>query len=189
MTDAEKTKLIQSEIDYRTPRAKTFFKASKIATGLIGSIACLGMLLSMDTPLKNSDDKLKALSGILWIGWSFLRVANAKMNAESRLIHESLIANEETELEPEKTFELVKSAGITAISSIAAGFSIFAPIIACGLGKMNSGTASLACTSIWLAKEFYIRNYCCNTNLILKNELPKGVILPNLSKKKQHERA
>ena len=188
MTDAEKTKLVQSEIDYRTPMAQAFFKAGKITTGIIGSIACLGMLLSMDTPLKNNDDRMKALASILWMGWSFLRVANLKRNAQSRLIHESLIANEETELEPEKTFQLVKNAGITAISAIGAGFSIFIPIIACGMGKMNPGTTSVACATIWLAKEIYIRNYWRQNNLILKNELPKGVLLPDLAKKKQNER-
>ena len=188
MTDEEKTRLIQSEIDYRAPMAKASFKTAKITTALIGSFACLGMLLSMDTLLKNNDDRLKALSSILWLGWSFLRIANAKRNAQSRLIHESLLANEETELEPEKTFQLVKNAGISVISGVAAGFSIFIPIVACGMGRINPGTASAACAGIWLAKEFYIRSYWRQNNLILKNELPKGVLLPDLAKKKQKER-
>lgn len=187
MMEQEKTKLVQSEIDERTSFAKKAYLVGKIYASLIGSLACLGMLTTLDTPLKSTNDRLQALAGILWLGWSFLKTSSIKSNMENRLMLHSLIANEKTNLDPEQTLAVIKNAQIVGIAGGVGNLAVVAAVVAHGLGHMSSGMACLSGTAICLASEFFAKNTHKNNNLFLKAQMPKGVSLPDLTKRREKE--
>ena len=187
MDTQEKKNLIQEEIDFEAKFARPALAVAQTITSLLGGIICLGMLCSIDDVMHNQDDRLKALSAVLWIGWSLIRIKNQKISAQNKMIYNALQANEETQLEPKKEYEIIKNKGTTGIICGTVNLSIFAPIIAHGMGYMSAGVAGAACAGIYLSTEIYARNHFKRNNKILKQELPSDILLPDLRLKKERE--
>lgn len=187
MQDDLKQKLIQESVDYRTKMAQRTVKIGIAWSYLIGAITSLSLLLSQDELAKTTSDKMQTAAAALFMVWAYMNAQHKKLNTENKLMYTALQDNEETQLEFPQEMMITKNIAVGSIVGLSSCLATSIPIIAAGTGHLSSGEAACASAGLLIAGIKYLSDCSKRNNHILKNEMPAGVILPNLYKTRMKE--
>ena len=163
---------LQKELELQIKKHQNHKIAEKILIAGISAIAILGFIGRQGSDLTQKETALGAASSLAFICWSLMRASNMRLNRENQIIYNTVNKFGETKLSFEKEHQVISNVYFATTVLMSAMFTSFIPVIASGLGKMNSSIASTAASLILISNEVFLKHMFNKNNKILKNALP-----------------